>query len=192
MPLVACTFYNSIFPRAYGAAYCASKYAIEGLTSSLWWETKSFCRVLTVELDKFDGTEIGIGKLKGYSAIKEYQKLPWVPHNAYSFPNNPNDLKKAIFYIIEEVEKEKLARRLMLGKTICKKANEELKSIKLDLKKSLNRAYACANIDIKKMLGERLKYKLLSIFSKEENVKKENLNIYNTLKYLKNNFKKMR
>ena len=177
-----------LYPRAYGVAYCASKYAIEGLSSSLWWETNSFCRVLTVELDKFDGTEIGLGKQKGGSNIAEYQKLTWVPHKAYNFPKNPNDLIKAVSYIIAEVENEKPARRLMLGKTICKKTNEELKSIQLDLKKSLLRSYLCANIDIKKMLKQLFKYKFLSIFAKDENIKKENLNIYNTLKYLKKEF----
>ena len=177
-----------LYPRAYGAAYCSSKYAVEGLSSSLWWETKSFCNVITVELDKFDGTQIGANKAKGYSNIDEYKKLDWLPHKSYNFPQNQNDLKKAINYIIEEAEKEKPNRRLMLGKTICIRANEELKSIKRDLKKSLIKSYDCANINIKKMIKNRIKYKILSIFSNKEE-KTYNQRIYNTLNYLKNNFK---
>lgn len=177
-----------LYPRAYGVAYCSSKYAVEGLSSSLWWESKSFCRVITVELDKFNGTEIGKDKAKGVSGIEEYQQLDWVPHKSYNFPDNENDLSKAVSYIIDEVQKTKPVRRLMLGKTICIKTNKELAAIKKDLMRSFTRSFACANIDIKKMLKNIFKYKILSVFSSKE-LKIKYKRIYNTLKYIKENLK---
>ncbi len=177
-----------LYPRAYGAAYCSSKYAIEGMSSSLWWECKPFCRVITVELDKFDGTEIGKDKVKGASEIEVYKGLDWVPHKSYNFPDNVNDLSKAISFIIDEAEKIKPARRLMLGKTICIRANKELVAIKKDLMRSLVRSFECANIDIKKMIKNIFKYKILSVFSSNEQ-KIKYKRIFNALKYVKNNFK---
>ena len=39
-----------IIPRAFGGAYCSSKHALEGLSSVLWHEAQTFCRVMTFEL----------------------------------------------------------------------------------------------------------------------------------------------
>ena len=131
-----------IIARSYGAAYCSSKHALEGLTSTLWLETQRFCRVLTVELSHFPGTSLGIGEEKGVSQFPEYKKLPWL---AINIKNNPNNsIIKAIKYIIDEVEKEKIQRRLMLGKDIIPKINYEIKLLIKDLKLSQKRAKECA------------------------------------------------
>ena len=143
-----------LYPRAYGAAYCASKYALEGLTSVVWWETKKFCRILTVELDKFDGTKIGANKPKGVSNIPEYKGLQWLPYKILNFNSNKNDLTIAVSFIIKEVEKKKITRRLMLGKTICQRTYKEINSIKKDINYSYFKALKCANINIFKLMSE--------------------------------------
>ncbi len=153
-----------LYPRAYGAAYCSSKYALEGLTNVLRWETKSFCKVISVELDKFNGTEIGANKPKGVSNIKEYQNLKWLETKDINFEVKENDLKIAVKYIINEAEKSNPQKRLLLGKTICHRANEEINSIKNDIKNSLVKSYKCAHFDIANLCKSHLKYKLLSIF----------------------------
>ena len=131
-----------IIPRSFGAAYCASKHAVEGFTSSLWLETKRFCRVMTVELSYFKGTQIGEGEEKGVSQYNEYKNIPWL---AKHIKNNPdNNLTKAVYYILEEAEKDKLQRRLMLGKDIIPKIDYEIKMLSHDLKSSKIRAIKCA------------------------------------------------
>lgn len=130
-----------LIPRAFGAAYCSSKHAIEGLSACLWQETKRFCRVLTVELSFFKDTQIGKNEEKG-SKLPEYAKLPWLPIKIKN--SQKNDIKIAVKYIIEEAEKQKMQRRLMLGEDIIKKIEFEINSLKKDLKKSSHRAKKCA------------------------------------------------
>lgn len=130
-----------IIPRAFGAAYCSSKHAVEGLSSALWHETKRFCRVMTVELSFFEGTEIGKGKTKGASKYDEYKKLPWLPvkiRNKYK-----NNLCKAVKIIIDTAEAENMQRRLMLGRDIPRKILFELCSMGNDLFLSLPKAVSC-------------------------------------------------
>ncbi len=130
-----------IIPRAFGAAYCSSKHAVEGLSSALWHETKRFCRVMTVELSFFEGTEIGKGKTKGASKYDEYKKLPWLPvkiRNKYK-----NNLCKAVKIIIDTAEAENMQRRLMLGRDIPRKILFELCSMGNDLFLSLPKAVFC-------------------------------------------------
>lgn len=133
-----------IIPRAFGAAYCSSKHALEGLSGVLWHETKRFCRVLTVELSFFKNTEIGKGEQKG-SKLLEYSKIQWLPIKMKNSKNN--DIKIATKFIIEEAEKEKMQRRLMLGEDIPKKIEFEINSLKNDLKLSKKRAELCAKGD---------------------------------------------
>jgi len=130
-----------IIPRAFGAAYCSSKHALEGLSGVLWQETKRFCRVMTVELSYFKGTEIGKNEEKG-SNYKEYKKMSWLPVKVKNSKNN--NIKIAAKFIIDEVEKEKMQRRLMLGEDIIKKIEFEINSLKNDLKLSKKRALMCA------------------------------------------------
>ena len=48
--IVNCSSVFGLCPRAFGSAYTPSKYAVEGLTSCLWFETQNFnCRVMSVE-----------------------------------------------------------------------------------------------------------------------------------------------
>lgn len=129
-----------IIPRAFGAAYCSSKHAIEGLSSSLWHEAKSFCRVMTVELSFFEGTNIGKNEIKGVTQYKEYKGIQWLP---FKHKAKKNDYKKAVKFIIEAVEKERLQRRLMLGSDIIPKIMFEIKSLKNDLRRSKRRALNC-------------------------------------------------
>ncbi len=154
-----------LYPRAYGAAYCSSKYALEGLTNVLRWETKDFCKVICVELDKFNGTEIGKDRLKGASNIKEYQKLKWLITPDINFEVGENDLKIAVQYIIEEALKPNPSKRLLLGKTICHRANAEIKSIKNDIQNSLEKSYKCAHFDIFNLMKKYLLYKFLTMLS---------------------------
>lgn len=177
-----------LYPRAYGTAYCSSKYALEGLSSVLWCEASKFCRILTVEMDKFDGTNIGKGRPKGVSNIEQYQKLPWLAQKSLSLSDYSNDLSVAVNFIILEVEKKNMARRLMLGKSICQRANEEIISIKNDLKNSLLKAYACAGFDVEKEMKNYFKYWFLSKFynGKKSIFYKE---IHAVLKYIKENFR---
>jgi len=133
-----------LISRSFGAAYCSSKHALEGLSSTLWLETKRFCRVLTVELSHFPGTALGVGEKKGGSQFKEYRGIPWL---AIDIKNNPNNnIIKAVKFIIDEVEKEKPQRRLMLGKDIVPKIAYEIKLLLKDLKSSKKRASDCAKV----------------------------------------------
>ncbi|MCM1338115.1 MAG: SDR family NAD(P)-dependent oxidoreductase [Muribaculaceae bacterium] len=132
-----------LIARSFGVAYCSSKHDLEGLTSTLWLETKRFCRVMSVELSHFPGTALGEGEEKGVSQFKEYKKIPWLAVNVKNNPNN--SLAKAVEFIIDETENERLQRRLMLGKDIIPKIKNEIESLLQDLKSSKARARACAN-----------------------------------------------
>jgi len=134
-----------LIPRSFGAAYCSSKYAVEGLTSVLWLETQKFCRVMTVELSYFENTEIGKNKPRG-TQYEEYKDIPVMP---VKFIRNyfNNDLKTAVKCIIDEAEKEKPQRRLMLGRDIICKADSEIKSLERDKNLSKRRAYSCARLN---------------------------------------------
>lgn len=135
---------NGIAPLAYGSAYCSSKHALEGLTSVVWHETKSFCRVMAFELGHFYGTDIGKDTYHG-TKIKEYENLaPFYKNYYISFINN---LSVAISYIIDEAEKEKMQRRLFLGKDSYIRAKAEIEYLKRDLEKSQMRAFKCAKFD---------------------------------------------
>ena len=133
-----------IMPRAFGAAYCSSKFAVEGLTSVLWLETEKFCRVMTVELSYFENTEIGKDKPRGTN-YEEYKSVKIVPTkvNRWYFQN---DLTLAVKYIIEAVENEKIQRRLMLGRDIISKIRGEVKALNKDINNSYFRAFSCGKI----------------------------------------------
>ena len=135
---------SGLAPRLFGSAYVSSKYAIEGLTSVVWHETKSFCRVMTVELGWFPGTDIGT-HLNKTTDIEEYKNIEtFYKKFYYSFINQ---LDIGIKYIIDEVEKEKIQRRLILGKDAIIKIDAEIKYLKRNLKQSKRRALKCAKFD---------------------------------------------
>ena len=133
-----------LIPRKFGAAYCSSKHAIEGLTSVLWWETQKFCRVMTVELSFFENTEISKNKSKGTN-IEEYQNIAIMP-NKYRRKFIYNDFIFGVKCIIDEVEKDEIQRRLMLGRDIIGKISTEIKALNSDKNKSAFRAFRCGKL----------------------------------------------
>ena len=106
-------------------------------------ETIKFCRVLLVEFSKFFGTEIGKDKPHGVTKYDEYKNILWTKSYSKN-KKNTNDIKIAVGFIIDEVEKEKIQRRLFLGKEIVGRIKYELDEINKDLKKSKKRACKCA------------------------------------------------
>ena len=141
------TSQSGLSPRALGGAYCSSKYAIEGLTGVCWIEGQKFCRVMTFELGWFEGTNIINKNINYYkeSAYEEYKNLrPAHKHFYYSFKNN---LDIAIQSIINQVEKETLPRRLILGKDAYIRIKSENESIKNNLKNSKRCALKCAKFN---------------------------------------------
>ena len=127
-----------------GSAYCSSKYAIEGLTSVVWHEAKSFCRVMTFELGWFPGTDIGT-HLNKTTNIEEYKNVKgFYKRFYYSFTNQ---LGIGVKYIIDEVEKEKIQRRLILGKDAIIKIDAEIKYLRKNWKQSKRRALKCAKFN---------------------------------------------
>lgn len=145
-----------LVPRAFGAAYCSSKHAVEGLTSVLWWEAQKFCRVMAVELSYFENTEIGKDKPHGTN-FEEYKNIS-ATHTKFIRWHFNNDLSVAVNYIIKEAEKEKMQRRLMLGRDIICKIQAELNSLRTDKFCSQLRAYKCGKIkkDILKKIFSKL------------------------------------
>lgn len=132
---------NGISIRYRGSAYCASKHAIEGLTDVCRFETGKFCRVMAFELGWFKGTDIAKDGFKETS-IDDYKKIGEYYRNIYyTFENN---LPMAIATIIDNTEKEKLPRRLVLGKDACIKAKIEIGLLKEDLSKSKKYSNKCS------------------------------------------------
>ena len=74
----------------------------------------------------------------------EYKNIKWT-NSTKKDKENYNRIETAVKHIIDEVEKEKIQRRLFLGKEIIGRIEFELNSIKSDLKKSKKRAYSCCN-----------------------------------------------
>lgn len=136
------TSQSGLVPRKYGSAYCSSKHAIEALTGVCWLETKNFCRVMAFELGWFGGTEIYKTTTYEESQIEEYKDVP--PFYKKFWNNFINDLDVAIPIIIDQVEQEKLPRRLTLGKDAYIKVKSEIECLKKDLKASKKRALKCA------------------------------------------------
>lgn len=129
--------------RAHGAAYCSSKYALEGLSSVVWQECGNFCRVITVELAYFEGTNIGKDAATLCHNIPEYRDIPWFPYRVRC--QRHNDLSVACPFIVDEVEKLTPQRRLMLGTGIVEKIEQECGYILRDLKASRHRANQCGS-----------------------------------------------
>lgn len=141
------TSQSGISCRAWGSSYVASKHAVEGLTSVCWHETKGFCRVMAFELGYFKGTEISSKMEKKKTEIEEYKKVP-----AFYFKFNrnfENNLSIAVKHVIEQVEKEKLPRRLMLGKDALIQIGAELLYLLKDYIFSVRRAMSCSKIKSK-------------------------------------------
>ncbi|MBR6126976.1 SDR family NAD(P)-dependent oxidoreductase, partial [bacterium] len=139
------TSQSGLTPRSMGSAYCSSKYALEGLNSVVWFETKSFCRVMAFELGGFQQTNVFKSMEQKNTEITEYKNLP----NTYIkfYMTFKNQLDRAIPLIINQIEKEKLPRRLILGKDAYIKVKAEIAWLKKDLRFSKKRALKCAKFD---------------------------------------------
>lgn len=132
--------------RYRGSAYCSSKHAIEGLTGVCWHETKSFCRTMAFELGYFPETNIIKNSKAVETEIEEYKKVKdFYKSINYTFENN---LKSAIKIIIDQVEQEKLPRRLILGKDANIKVDAEIEYLKKDLKTSKRLTSQCSKYKI--------------------------------------------
>ena len=142
--IICNTSQSGLTPRLYGAAYCSSKYAIEALASVVWIEAQYFCRVITVELGWFNGT--GISKFYNTCQTK-YDEYKKAKSPVRYYPDFKNDLYLAIKYIIDEVEKEKIQRRLILGKDAIIKIDAEIKYLRKNWKQSKRRALKCAKFN---------------------------------------------
>lgn len=130
--------------RAFGAAYCSSKFALEGLSSVARQELQRFCRVMTVNLSYFPGTEIQ-GQQKRGSDIPEYRGLPWVPVKS-SVSYESNQVDKAVRYIIETVGNEILPRNLILGVDVEEQALYAIREKRRDWQKSKEMAWRCGAV----------------------------------------------
>lgn len=149
-----------------GSAYCASKHAIEGFSSVVWHEAKSFCRVMAFELGWFPGTDIGTHWNK-VTTIDEYKNLnDFYKKIYYSFINQ---LDIGVKYIIDEVEKEKIQRRLILGKDAIIKVDSEIKYLRKNWRESKRRALKCAKFN-KEFPKKVLKKVMKVVFNKEINI----------------------
>lgn len=132
--------------RLRGSAYCSSKHAVEGLTGVCWHEAKSFCRTMAYELGYYPETNIIKNSKVVETEIEEYKKVKdFYKCIDYTFEN---DLNAAIKIIIDQVEQEKLPRRLMLGKDANIKIDAEIKYLKKDLKTSKRLTSQCSKYKI--------------------------------------------
>lgn len=138
--IVNITSVHGLVPRRFGAAYVSSKYALEGLTGVLRFETERFCRVMALEISYFK-TNIGKGKPRNTTKFDEYKNMPYYPFEPKNKDNN--DLSKAMNFLIDTIEKEKIPRHLMLGHSIIERVLAEINSIKKDCLNSKKMAYDC-------------------------------------------------
>lgn len=151
---------SGLTPNAYSSAYCSSKHALEGLTGVCLVETQKFCRVMSIELGWFEGTNILNCQLKQKSAYDEYKNLTPL-HKAVN-SSFKNDLTIAVKCIIDTAERKKLPRRLILGKDAFQKITSEMDSLKKDLKNSRTQALKCS---ITNTIFNKIKLKLINILS---------------------------
>lgn len=126
------TSQSGISYRAYGSAYCASKHAVEGLTSVVRQEAQNFCRVMAFELGFFKGTEIVKACVTKQNTHAEYGNIK-LYGAALDYKSFENRLDGVISSIISAVEKEKLPRHLPLGYDSIVKAKHELEILRQDI-----------------------------------------------------------
>lgn len=83
------------------------------------------------ELGWFDGTEIGKTMIVKESKYEEYKKVSSFDKKIWA--NYINNIYIAISVIINQVEQEKLQRKLTLGKDAYIKVKSEIKYLKKDI-----------------------------------------------------------
>ena len=128
-----------------GSAYCSSKFAIEGLSGVCKHECQKFCRFMSFELGFFAQTDVTNNAKIIETRFEEYKYIPSYTKKIYN--NFVNQLDIAIPIIIDQVEQEKLPRRLILGKDAYIKVKSEIEYLRKDLKVSKKRALKCAKFN---------------------------------------------
>ncbi len=128
-----------------GSAYCSSKFAIEGLSGVCKHECQKFCRFMSFELGFFAQTDVTNNAKIIETRFEEYKYIPSYTKKIYN--NFINQLDIAIPIIIDQVEQEKLPRRLILGKDAYIKVKSEIEYLRKDLKVSKKRALKCAKFN---------------------------------------------
>lgn len=128
-----------------GSAYCSSKFAIEGLSGVCKLECQNFCRFMSFELGVFAQTDVANNAKIIATKVEEYKHIPSYTKKIYN--NFINQLDIAIPIIIDQVEQEKLPRRLILGKDAYIKVKSEIEYLRKDLKVSKKRALKCAKFN---------------------------------------------
>lgn len=145
------TSMHGLAARINGGAYCASKHALEGLSTVLRSETYRFCRVMCVEFGYYPGTEIEKNALIKKTKIKEYQNLHGKNICEPKYINN--DIKKAIEILISAVEQKKLPRHLILGRDAYEKIRNFNKVRIKDTKLARKNSRKISNFKMRKILG---------------------------------------
>lgn len=134
------TSMHGLSTRPFGASYCASKHALEGLAGVLRMECGSFLQIMCLELGWFPATSIGSG-------------IHIRPNSQYGIGNDPyaeiykhhkNEISIAIKQIVNVIEKRKIPPRLLLGADAMAKVGDAVKSMKKTLKLSAKTAYDCS------------------------------------------------
>lgn len=136
---------SGISPRRFGAAYCSSKHAIEGLTGVCYRECKRFIRTMAFELGWFAASGIKPDSKTQLKNIPEiYRGLNDIDVKVKE--KFTNDLPIAVSLIINEIEKEKIPRRFILGRDSLAFALSELNLFNKDYKHSLKIGKPCSPI----------------------------------------------
>ena len=103
---------SGVNPRRFGAAYCSSKHAIEGLTGVCYRECARFIRIMAFELGLFPESGIkSVQKISLYNIPDIYKNLRDIDIQINS--KFINDLKKALSLILNERKNPKIHRRLI-------------------------------------------------------------------------------
>ena len=135
---------SGIAPRKYGAAYCSSKFALEGLTGVCYRECANFIRTMAFELGWYPSSGI-----KSDLEFSE-KNIPKIYHDCKNIDLKvktklKNNLDKTINLIISEVENEVIPRRLMLGTDGISFAESELNLFEKDFKYSKSLLKNCCD-----------------------------------------------
>ncbi len=117
--------------------YCATKFAVQGLTESLAAEARAFGIKATVVSPGYFRTEFLTGNslntpenpIQAYSEVRKIQQV----HEQEINGNQPGDPEKAVAVIIEAAKSENPPLHLFLGEDAYKLAYEKMEMIKVDL-----------------------------------------------------------
>ena len=150
------TSQSAFVARKFGTAYCASKAALESLTGVCHRECTKFIRTMAFELGYFPASGIKSDHKFSLKNIPyEYKNLKNSDVNIkYDYENN---LVEAIKCIIDEVEKEKITRRLVLGLDAILNIKNELKLFNKDYNYSKQVGAKCFEVSLPKLSFKSVK-----------------------------------